>query len=446
MGRTVAKKGAENSDSKIRLEKLKDSSFSNISVSSQSKRVYVRTRRRTVVLLVCLFVAPWLVLTYLFFSGKLRPSDAGKPSPTPDVMVGSWGRLEYDENVTAPPRDFLKSALFPLDDEVWLFKGMSRTDVEALLTSAKLEPQVFDMLMSKADNVLGQGWRIRPDDASIFSLSPTSRSAIYKSLAKFAENTRQYDPLLFDPVKLDQWLNASGLRAEIVTRLRGLLYPHDKVVLLADIVPLLRTISDETEKNRLLDVLLRRTSYLVRLRVDSSADIPALSNYWGFPNRQSEVEPLLRSLSQMKSGNATSIGTFLPGFAKQRLNTYPRESSDALSRRRDCHWTSMNFFNDAPDDRFANPELVRQALTEDYQAIENQELKIGDVAMLTTPDGRAVHSCVYIAGSFYFTKNGPSHISPWIIKRIDEIRDQFPGYEGLTVKHFRLKKNMAAGQ
>src|SRR5436190_23918740 len=101
MGRAVAKKGAENSDSKIRLDKLKDSNFSTFQVSSQSKRVYVRTRRRTVVLLVCLFVAPWLILTYLFFSGKMRPRDAGAPAAHPDVIIGPWGKLEYDEMVTA---------------------------------------------------------------------------------------------------------------------------------------------------------------------------------------------------------------------------------------------------------------------------------------------------------------------------------------------------------
>ena len=387
-----------------------------------------------------LFFAPWVLLAVLYLSGRLKQvGSAIKETNTPVITIGPWGMLEVYELVTEPPRDFIKLDLFPLLDEQWLFKGLSRDQLAVFLDGAELPRATRDALLATAVNDPDTGWKIRPADALILNLTPNSRHIIYSELAKFQENVRQYDPFVFNPAKLNKWIVESALRAETKKLLCSLIYPRGNRVLLADIVPLLRGIPDDAEKYILLDLLLRRTSYLLKLRVPADADLKAMTEYWGAYGRKDDVEPLFRSLSGLTTGNSSGIGILLPAFAKQRLHIYPPETHDPALRHRDCHWTTLNFFNDTPDDRFSDGEIVRQTLASEYQTVQS-ELRLGDVALMQTPEGKVVHSCVYIAGDYYFTKNGPSHISPWIFERLNDIKESFPGYEKLAVVHYRLKK------
>jgi hypothetical protein len=129
----------------------------------------------------------------------------------------------------------------------------------------------------------------------------------------------------------------------------------------------------------------------------------------------------------------------LPPFARNRLYMYPVPDQGPLANRRDCHWTAFNFFNDPPDDKFVNPQSVLDARNNDYVLIPGQPM-MGDIAMFMAGTS-IIHSCVYIADDFYFTKNGPSFISPWVLMRREDIRAFFPAYENLTIEHYRLKKN-----
>lgn len=437
---------ARNADSSTLIHSPKDSGLMFVKFTQESQRVRVSTRKHTAIILGILILFPWVLLGIFYFRGNLNFKKLDVPKEQPAaILTGAWGRLECFPLVTAPPRNSLSLDLFPLTDDHWLFKGMSREDVAKTLEDANVDAGLRNKLMATASNVVGVGWKISPDDESILKLSSESRYKIYGVLSKFAENTRQFDPFIFNPARLDLWLQESGLRTETVSTLRGLLYPRGDSVLLADIVTLLRRIPDDGEKLRLLDVLMRRTSYWLKLQVDRPEELVDLVRYWGFPDREMDVEPALRSAVEAKDLAVVGISTLLPSFAKQRLNTYPHLSTDPQEKHRDCHWSSFNFFNDPPTDKFANPETVRTTLLADYQRIDDNDLKLGDIAVLMTDDGRAVHSCVHIASDFYFTKNGPSHISPWIVERMGEIKSAFPGYENLTPFHYRLKANMQGG-
>jgi hypothetical protein len=136
------------------------------------------------------------------------------------------------------------------------------------------------------------------------------------------------------------------------------------------------------------------------------------------------------------------VALLLPPFARDRLYMYPLPSANPIAMHRDCHWSAFNFFNDTPDDRFADPAKVRAELDANYMLSEKTP-RLGDIGMLSTADSRIIHSRVYIADDLYFSKNGPSHISPWVLMRMPDIKNLFPAYENLTVQHYRLKKNAA---
>src|SRR6185369_1143907 len=100
-----------------------------------------------------------------------------------------------------------------------------------------------------------------------------------------------------------------------------------------------------------------------------------------------------------------SLLYFLPQFARQRLYTYPMPSKPG-DPAMDCHWSTMNFFNETPDDRFTNPAFTGQFLNENYYTIAKAN-HYGDLIFFLDRTGNtAIHSAVYLADDIVFTKNG----------------------------------------
>src|SRR6185436_4787237 len=120
------------------------------------------------------------------------------------------------------------------------------------------------------------------------------------------------------------------------------------------------------------------------------------------------------------------------------LYTYPLPSDGTGAVARDCHWTSLNFFNVTPDDRFLSPERVRQALREDYFPYSG-EPALGDIAMLITPEGDVIHSCVNVADNIVFTKNGSSSSVPWMLAPIADVVNFYSVNGPLELRYFRRK-------
>ncbi len=418
------------------------SSIIAIRVSSESKRIYVRTRKWPFVLAGVLFVIPWLLLAWQYFG---RPKSAmvvtekDPANPKYQIKNGPWGELDCYEFITDPALEFGTDDLFPPSNAEWRFGSISREALTALLESAELPKGLSATLLSGAEFVPNQGWVMRPPDEAILNLGPSARKRIYDELAKNQANRRQVDPFIFKPAQFDAWLAEGHFSPAVVANVRKLLYPHGDSMLLADTITLLKTIPEQNERRRLLNVLMRRSTVMVKLRLHEKSDIKALVNYWGAGGRAKEVLPLLESLRLNPGGMRIDVSLLLPPFARNRLYMYPLPSSNPVAMHRDCHWTAFNFFSEIPDDKFTDPAKVKAQLETSYGLISDAP-RLGDIAMLNTPDDRIVHSCVYIADDLYFSKNGPSHISPWVLMRLADVKALFPAYDGLAVKHYRLLK------
>jgi hypothetical protein len=104
----------------------------------------------------------------------------------------------------------------------------------------------------------------------------------------------------------------------------------------------------------------------------------------------------------------------------------------------DCHWTSLNFFSDQPDDRFLDKGIVKETLKSDYYPIYGNPL-LGDLVLLVSESNQIIHTAVYVADNFVFTKNGSRYATPWIFMRVDDVKAFYSQGGAVTVSYVRRK-------
>ena len=57
-------------------------------------------------------------------------------------------------------------------------------------------------------------------------------------------------------------------------------------------------------------------------------------------------------------------------------------------------------------------------------------------------NGNAYHSCVYLADDIVYTKNGRSRLSPWVLMKLEDVRELYGIYQQTETVAFRLKSRM----
>ena len=114
---------------------------------------------------------------------------------------------------------------------------------------------------------------------------------------------------------------------------------------------------------------------------------------------------------------------FLPPFARERLYTYPLPSQ-AGDPVMDCHWSTMNFFNEVPDNRFSDPKYTTDFLLANFYKIAHASA-YGDRIFLLDKNGNAIHSAVYLADDIVFTKNGNNFAQPWMLMHLKDLMAEY---------------------
>jgi hypothetical protein len=94
-------------------------------------------------------------------------------------------------------------------------------------------------------------------------------------------------------------------------------------------------------------------------------------------------------MKRIPEGGTVSILYFLPPFARQRLYTFPLPAQ-AGDPSMDCHWTTMNFFNEKPDNRLSDPKYTVEYLKSHYYPIAKASA-YGDRIFLLDKNGNAMH-------------------------------------------------------
>jgi hypothetical protein len=352
---------------------------------------------------------------------------------------GPWGKLEYVRIFIEPPDTFGPGD--PPTATTWFFKGYSREQTEKLFHSAGLTPGQLQAITTAQWTVSTEGVTVLPGNDFILGLSPEARGKIYNLLGTFPENSSHYMPHRYRAERAEDWFHDSGLPPELAERVTRLLYRRGEDWAFSDFWVAAAGMTNETEVNRLWKTLARRSTLLVNLRVDGGSDIKGLVEYWGRGNRAKDIGTLLASLARRPNGGTIDIVHLLPRTVRALLYTYPNPEGSPAELKRDCHWTSLNFFRWTLNDDLTDPQAVEKTFSEDYGPAEGDPM-LGDVLCLITADGKVAHSCVYIADDIVFTKNGSDWERPWILDTLDDVISLYspPDSGPVTVVRRRAKE------
>lgn len=398
---------------------------------------------------------PWGLVGWLLLNPS-RPAPTA-PSPAPAAAarppgtataktdlqrgrVGPWGQLAATRILIEPPEAFIPPYYVTPQPPTWIFKGYTPAMLDTLWRDAALSPaQIAALNEPRRRTAERDAIVVRPDADTILSLTPEARRKIYTVLAAFPENVAQRDPFRSRADAVDDWIDTDVLPPDLVALTKRLLYQREGNVFFSDHDMLLPRLSTSRERVLFIKTLSRKSALMVELLIPPGANIDSLVQYWGSGRRSKDIGPLLESIAQRPQGGAIDIVHLLPPFARVLLYTYPVPSDRPSDSLRDCHWTSLNFFRDSPDERFTNTEFVQQTLLNDYYQTGG-EPALGDIVMLVESGGRGVHSCVYVADDIVFTKNGAAFSVPWVLARLENVVAFYSVTEPVEIRRYRRKQ------
>jgi len=403
-----------------------------------------------VVFSVALVLASVLV-TY----GLLRHSNAGGGevstrqlytdtnfSGTVDIEtreVPPWGQLALRDIDLEQPEEYVAFEINPGRVETWTFDGMNPDAVRTVMQTSGLAVNQIEKALSPALMVYSNASTvITPDSELVFSLSPEARAKLYAVLAHFSANELMQFPFCFPANTFETRVDKTRIKPMTLELIRKALYQRGNGKCFSDLVALLHSIPDEAERLQTVKALSHQSAVLMGIRVWPDSDIDKIVNYWGANGvHLVDVRPLLESFKRNPNGGSASIIYFLPPFARQRLYTYPQPSQPG-DPTMDCHWTTMNFFNLTPDNRFSDPKYTVDYLLTHFYKIA-KPTAYGDRIFLLDKKGNAIHSAVYLADDIVFTKNGNNYAQPWMLMHLKDLLSEYTFEEPPAIAVYRDK-------
>ena len=383
---------------------------------------------------VAAFLGRWLSV------GRLSPgrpeefSFAEQQIPDPDhqdkdtfTRTGPWGELLTQNIRLERPVEYVAGEVREMQPVTWTFSGMNSAQVRALFTANGLTAEQADQALT-AERLSTQGNRtlFKPSDEFILSLSPETRGQLYSAfLGKDVQTFFDY-PYVFPKHSIETVYGSRRLHPDDVALLRKLVFRSGEATHLVDYSTLVLNIPTAERRIEMARALSRQSAVLVRLCVRPDSDIDKIAGYWGhMPNvRFTDLRPMLQSLTELPNGGTISLAFLLPPFARERLYTYPMPSgtNDAPM---DCHWSTFNFSNVEPDNRFCDPAYTVRYIESGFYRIDAPTL-YGDLILYTTSQNQIKHSAVYLADDLAFTKYGNNRTQPWLVVRTSDMQAQYP--------------------
>jgi len=353
------------------------------------------------------------------------PQSASVADKPPDA-VPAWGELITYDIEMENPEEYLAADYDTNRVPTWNFGRRGLPQVKEILKSSGLSSiQIERVLSPPFVTTTATNTVINPDAELILSLPADVRGKLYALLAQDPVNLYMHFPACFPGNSFASIMHGRELSPEVVTTLERLLYRRGDAQYFSDFEVVMQKIASSKERLALLKALTRQSGVLARLRIRPTTDVDKLLGYWTqAPGvRAKDLRPLLESLKRLPDGGNVSLVYFLPPFARERLFTYPlppRAGEPAM----DCHWSSLNFFNEKPDDRFGDPAFAGSYLSKTYYPVQKPSA-YGDVVVLTDEKNQGIHSAVYIADDIVFTKNGNNYLQPWLLMRMNKLIAQY---------------------
>ena len=357
-----------------------------------------------------------------------RPATAlAAPGEGPRPMATSapaWGQLEHTPFSIELSDEFLPQVTPFLRDPKWFFAGYSPERLMNLFVACDLPGLQLNALLERSSwQAATNGVWVSPPPSAVLNLSQAARQRLYAVLADNELNRSQRFPFRFRPEDFVAWFSTSDLPPEKIALIHRLAYTNDDTVCLADLESLRHTFTTN-ELRCLFKTLYQTPTLLLHLRVPPHSDVDALVRYWGAGDRARVIKPLLEGLARAHGSQSINVSLLMPAFARTRLYTYPDPATSPAGPQQDCLWTSLNFFNDQPDNHYLQGDYAEQFLRANYEATRRAP-GYGDLIALATASGNLVHVCVYIADDVVFTKNGVGGLQPWVLMKLPDMVMKF---------------------
>jgi hypothetical protein len=370
-----------------------------------------------------------------------RPEDSfavDSKDKTSSIHVGPWGELLLRDISLERPVEYLTGEVAAPEPEIWTFNGLKPEGVKLfLLKNGLTASQVAAALAASKEN--NSGTQLMPAGDFLLSLNLETRRKLYLALAGQGVNLYLDYPYIFPSDTAEAIYTDTRLNPDDVALLKRLMYPNGDAQQLADYQFLLNQIPTADRRVALTRALSRQSAVLARLVVKPDTDIDKVASYWGnMPNvRITDVRPLLESLKQLPEGGSISLLYLLPKFARDRLYTFPLPPQ-AGEPTMDCHWSTFNFSNETPDNRFNDPAYAVQYIQKNFYPIAAPS-QYGDVLLLMNDKKEIKHSAVFLADDLVFTKNGNNYRQPWMLMRISDLLATYPNTPPMQPVYMRHK-------
>ncbi len=377
------------------------------------------------------------------FMGKwLDHAPAAPPAALQQNQLasGPWGTLQVTKIAIERPDEFISVGRFRTSTNRWFFENLEPNHLRDFFSENGLTAEQQSSLSdTNRWQITADGIYVTPGEDIILGLSPVARENIYRVLSSSPANYYQRFPFIIRADEADEWFDKNGLAPATDKLIRSLLYRRGDALCFADMMETLARIPSVEEKRLIAKMFSRETTLLVKLRVEEEEDVEPLVKYWGKLGQAKDIRPLLESLARTPGGATLDIVHLLTPFARNRLYTYPFPSENPIENGRDCFWSSMNFFNAESDDRFTRFDEVKRVLQTDYYPVPGDPT-FGDIIWFVDSKGMAIHSAVYIAQDFLFTKNGANSNEPWILMNLDDLLTVYAIHAPLRTVAYRLKR------
>jgi len=399
--------------------------------------------RKWVVVLAVFVVASWIVIGAAIMQQRTSSMANGLGYAATKPMSGQegpWGELDYAPIVISAPREYVSEEAADYSGPVvWHFSNVGPAELATILKGIGFDASLTSDLLSMSQaNVSTPGMSLYPSKKFVLGLSPEDRAKLYLALADYRQNFDIRNQFLFRGDSPAEWFAGSDVTAETRKLVEPLIYRKGSFMYFADMRSIMADIPSRDQKLELLRTLRREVTFLLHVNISEKSNLESLVNYWGRGGRVQDVRPILESLVRQGPQQQINVTHLLPALARRRLYTYPARSVADMKTRRDCHWTSLNFFNETPDDKFADMATCLSELRDSFYRIHGN-LQLGDIAVVIDSNEVVVHSATYIADDVFFHRCGSDSSAPWTLARGDDLIDYYPRRGKLMVSYYRRK-------
>lgn len=342
-------------------------------------------------------------------------------------LQGAWGSLVLKPFIIQPTQKFIIEQTNYEDfdqrfksSKEWIFNVAELKDVELLFKIAGMSKTIRAELLSYTKPLeQGLGFVTTPPDKLLWSFTSEMRGKLYPLIGKYNENTMYSEPVSFNSENPEEWFYKSDLSPELIKKLKALVYLKNGICYISDLHLIMPLLAGDNSWLSLLQTIYRTRSMEAYLEIKEGQDIDNMVSYWGNLGRIEDVKPILERISKKTGGGRINIRELLPAIPKGRLNTFS-SINEYETDFKDCHWTTINFFNRDVEERYYNLPNLYTFINKISKPQKYSKLMFGDIISIFNEKDELVHSCTYIADNLVITKNGMGNLKPFVLSYLDK--------------------------